>query len=166
MRRQTTKDIELSGRKWRLAKVDPITGTFLASKLISRVAHLGVAIMAGVKDPVVIFQAVSEAMGSYSKAELFDIINEALSVVSEVQLVEVTGAEGSVPVKRADGSWNPAVEGLNEDLLTVIALTAHSLIFSVIEPFFDQDTVKATVSSFQGFDLSTVLASMNGPTDQ
>jgi tail assembly chaperone len=148
-KRESHKDIALSGRTWRIRKFDPLMGSFVATRLIGKIGTILASVAGGaVSSEAAIATAVSEAIGSFPKAEFMELQLDALSVVGEV--TALNGTEVVLPVKLASGAWG--VEGLNDDLLTVMALVTHSLIFN-ISPFFDGGALKSVMTSFQGLTL-------------
>lgn len=147
MIRETQKDITLSGRKWRIKKFSAMVGSYICLKILSKISHIVVGMIGGeLKDPAIIASAISNELGSLSKSELFDIQRECLSVCSEIQVV--AGVDAPIPVFTEDGKWG--VANLETDVLTVMALTVHTLIFN-LSPFFDVSVLKEAFGSFPDF---------------
>jgi len=148
-KRETFKDIELAGRKWRIKKFDALTGSYISAKLIGKLGAILASVASGnVSNQAAIATAVSEALSSMSKSEFIELQIDALSVTGEI--TAVAGTEATLPVKLATGAWG--VEGLEDDLITVMALVIHSLVFNV-SPFFDGNALKSALESFKDLTL-------------
>lgn len=160
-KRETHKDIDLAGRTWRIRKFDALTGSYVAAKLMGKLGAILAGIAGGgVNNPAAIATAISEALSSMSKTEFLDLEADALSVVGEV--TALSGQEVVLPIRLASGAWG--VPGIEDDLLTVMALVSHSLIFNV-SPFFDGDALKALITSFSWVtSLFNVSTSTDSPT--
>ncbi len=159
-KRETHKDIELSGRKWRIEKFDALTGNFISVKLMSKLAGVLVGIASGeVSDEAVIVVAISQAIGSMGKAEVIELQEDALSVCKEMTMVG--SVETGIPVRTQNRSWG--VADLEHDPLTVMGLVSHSLVFNV-SPFFDESALKAFKESFRGLNLFSVQTSTSSST--
>jgi hypothetical protein len=147
--RQTTSDVEISGRKWRIAMFDPLTGSYIAMKLASKLSGIFMGIAAGkLEDPMTLVMAISQELGSLTRLEFIELQSAALSVISEVTIVG--GVEAPVSIRQSGGTW--AVPGLDTDMVMVLALTAHSLAWN-ISPFFDGNALKQVMESFKGLNL-------------
>jgi hypothetical protein len=163
--REIQKDIILAGRKWRIRKFDALTGSYVAAKLMGKLGAIlaGVA-SGGVSSEIAIATAISEALSSMNKAEFIELQSDALSVVGEVTVITEGGSEVVLPVRIASGAWG--VKDLDTDLLTVMALVSHSLVFNV-SPFFDGNALKSTLESFKWVGtLLSALTSTDTPTPQ
>ena len=147
------KTIEISGRRWRIKKFDPLTGSFIALKMMSKISHIAFGIVGGnLTDKIVIANSVAAELGSFSKQEFIEIQLECLHVVSEVKMVDEK--EMLIPAKTPEGQW--AASGLEEDALLVMALVSHVLIFNLTS-FFNESALKETAKSFQGLSLFSAL---------
>lgn len=148
-KRETTKDVVLDGRTFRIKKFDALTGSYVAAKLMGKLGVILASVAAGgANSPVAIATAISEALTSLPKAEFMEMQMDALSVVGEVTVLNEMPVV--LPIRQATGAW--AVAGLDDDLVTVMALVTHSLIFN-ISPFFDGNALKAVMESFKGLTL-------------
>jgi hypothetical protein len=140
--RETFKDVEISGRKFRIRKFDAQTGSYIAFKLTTQVLPFGMdAQMGGIV-------GLLSNRKPMSKEEFFELQNDCLKVCSE--LIEKDGAQATLAVMMADGSWG--VDGLESDAMTVIMLTIHSLMFNVTS-FFGEDALKGLTEKLQGLSL-------------
>lgn len=150
---ETEKIIEIAGRKWKIKKFDAMTGSYIALKMMSKISHIAFGIVSGnLTDKIVIANAVSAELGSFSKQEFIEIQAECLHVVNESK--DVDGKEMLIPIKTPEGQW--CVSGLEYDALTVMALVSHVLIFN-LTGFFDEASLKETAKSFQGLSLFSAL---------
>lgn len=144
--RETQRIVKISGRTWKIEKFDALTGSYIAVKMISRLSHIAVGIASGnLSDPSIIAIGISEAVGSLQKSEFFEIQNECLNVVKEIQKVGDKDVEN--PLRLPDGRWS--VSDLESNVLLIMALVTHVLIFN-LTPFFDGNTLKELKDSFEG----------------
>lgn len=131
---ETFKDIEVSGRKWRITKFDARTGSKVVKKLIPIAASLfgdtdiKKVAMSKPEDMNINFASVVFALASMTDDDFDFIQNACLRVTGEA-----LGA-GFTPTLNDNNSFG--VVGLEFDTSTVLALTAHSLVFNVAG-FFD-----------------------------
>jgi hypothetical protein len=130
-KRETTKIVELSGRRWQIGKFDALTGSYVAYQLMFRVLPSVFQFLPGTPEGM---EALKSVQGSQlmSREEFGSLQRDCLSVCAEFKQVGAT--EAAIPVQIASGAWG--VEGLEDDTVTVLALTAHALIFNV-SSFFD-----------------------------
>jgi hypothetical protein len=158
-KREAFKDIELAGRKWRIGKMDPLTGSYLATKLMAKVGHVAVGIASGnVTDQVVMAMAIAQEIGSFSKAEFLEIQMDCLVVCKEIQ--QQQGIDFPLQIIMPDGKWG--VQDLEDDVVTVLALVTHTVIFN-LTPFFDKDRLQEVKDSFKGLKLFDVPLSTSTP---
>ncbi len=146
--RQTFKEIVLSGRSFRIEQMSAMLGVTVAAKIVPHVSHIIMGIMAGeVTDPTVIFMSIVSQIGAFTKAELLELQGDALAVVKEIK--DVAGTPTAFPVRRANGQWES--ENLENDLMTVLALTTHSILWT-LAPFFEDGglKLKEMAATFQG----------------
>lgn len=145
-KKETFKDVEVGGRKWRIGKFDALTGSYILYQVMSGVLPMGIETqMTGMGLP--------KGRGMMSKEDFISLQKECLGVCYE--LVTVGANNNPVPVILSNGAWG--VEGINDDLNIVIALTVHSLLFNLIS-FFDESALKELTESFR--DLPQFNASM------
>lgn len=147
--RPEPKIIELNGKRWKIGFFNPMTGNFIALKMLSKIGHVAAAIASGaVTDKTAIFMEVSQALGSFSQTEFVTIQTEALKVCS--LLVSAGETEVPNPVLLNDGRWG--VDDLESDALTIMALTCHALTVNLL-PFFEGNRLKSIMDSFKGYTL-------------
>ena len=150
MKRETTKDVELAGRKWRIKKFDALTGSYIAYKLLSQMLPGGMDKQLG---------NMPEGRAVMSKEDFVALQKDCLSVVQELKPAGNT--ELPVAVILSNGKWG--VEGLEDDTVTVLSLTIHALVFNVAG-FFDGKALQDLNQSLTGLSLAGALTSTNGPT--
>lgn len=150
MKRETTKDIELNGRKFRIKKFDALTGSYIAFQLLTVMLPGGMDKQIG---------NLPEGRPAMSKKDFIAIQKDCLSVVQEI--VKKENAEFPLNVILESGAWG--VEGLADDTITVLSLTIHALIHNVAG-FFDGNALKDLTKSLTGSSLADALTSTNTPT--
>lgn len=145
-KRETFKDLEVQGKRWRVGKFDALTGSYIAYKLLFQMLPMGMeGQMEGVELPA--------GRATMSKAEFIDLQKDCLSVCSE--LTYVGSQEVAIPIMNQSGRW--LVEGLENDTMLVMMLTIHSLVFNV-SGFFQEGTLQELTTSFQGLNLFSAPA--------
>ena len=164
--RELFKDIELSGRRWRIKKFDPLTGSFVLMKVMNKVAHIVLGALGGTftkEDQNMLAMSVSQSLGDFSKQDLAAIQTDCLRVCSELKFIN-DKEDAPLPVLMNDGRWG--VSGLDDDIITVLALTGHALVFNML-PFFEEGALKQVVESFKSYSFPVdALTSTNLPSDQ
>ena len=139
MKREEYKDVDISDRKWRIEKFDALTGSYIAFTIMTKM----LPVMSGIKSD----DAQAAAMGlmqskvNMTKEEFISFQKDCLSVCSEVQTLP-NGQQIPMPVLSASGSFGPA--GLDKDVITVLALTVHSIMFNV-SGFFDGNALSSVM---------------------
>lgn len=156
--REEFKVIELAGKEWRIGKLDALTGNFLALKLIGKLGHILAGVASGmVADYKVIFMSALTELGNFTEHELYAIQATALSVCCQV--TNVGGQATYLPVRTTDGRW--AVADLGNDVITVLALTAHGVAFNLL-PFFEGEALKQVLESFRSYSIPFALQTSTG----
>ena len=148
--RPTPKTIILSGRKWRIGFFNPMTGNFIALKLLGKVGTIAAAVASGtVLDKTMLFMQISQELSNFNSGEFFELQAESLRVCSDIGPVD--GDE--IPPTQAllsDGRWG--VPELESDPITVMALTCHALTVNML-PFFEGSRLKEVIETFKGYKL-------------
>ncbi|MBG9773568.1 phage tail assembly chaperone [Brevibacillus laterosporus] len=139
------KDVEINGRKFRVRKFPARVGSFMIIKLTAILAPMFAGIKQNLKaksaDDIINMDdiditGVLEQLNNLSEKD-FDYIQEkALSVCYE------TLPAGLTPVLHANGAFG--VEDLEDDTVTVMALTVHALTFNLTS-FFQGSGIKGLV---------------------
>jgi len=127
------KDIEINGRTFRIKKFDARTGSFMLIKITGLLAPLFKNMdLAKLKEAKDISDVNLEALNITGvMSELGNLSENDFSYVQD-KCLRVCGAllpAGYTPLLNGNGSF--AVAELEEDTMTVLALTAHVLIFNV-----------------------------------
>ena len=144
--RETSRIVTVGDRMWKICKFDALTGSYIATKLVSRLSNVAIGVISGeLKDESVIAVAIVNQVGSLSKQEFMEIEAESLHVVKEIKTVGDKDIEQ--PVYLQDGRWG--VEGLEVDALFITALVGHVLLFNLTS-FFDANALKELKNSFTG----------------
>lgn len=152
-RREVNKTIEISGRRWQIGRFDALTGSYIAFKLLTETLP-ALPMPPELQEKLGMMFSPTQKSGSImSKTDFIALQRDCLSVCGEIK--NVGGVETPIPVLMPDGRW--AVDDLENDTVTVIALTLTALVFN-ISSFFEEDALKAlkdTFSTFTLFDAST-----------
>ena len=130
------KDIELNGRKWRIGKFDALTGSYIVYKMMTQLLPMGM-------DAKVVGEERTN-LPAMSRVDFSEIQTECLRVCSEVQ--NVGNVETFLPVLMANGSWG--VADINDDVMTVMALTVHALAHNA-SGFFGEGALKGLSATFK-----------------
>ena len=149
MPRELFKDVEVAGKKYRIEKFTAQMGSYICVKLVGKISGIALAVLEGnLINIQVIAAAVAEQLGEMPKKEFLELQRDALSVCKEFQMVGDQPAW--LPVMAPDGKMStPDLEG---DIMSVMALTTHALVFNV-SPFFDAEEWKGVSASFPGLNL-------------
>ena len=125
-KRETFRNIELNGRKWRVEKFDALTGSYLAYQLINLALPPMIGkLLANSGIPV----GGDHSGRVMSKQEFMEFQKDCLRVCFEILPAR------NAPVIAENDNWG--VEELEKDLSTVLMLTVHVLIFNV-QSFFEE----------------------------
>jgi hypothetical protein len=147
--RETSKIVQISGRRWKIEKFDALTGGFIASKMISKLTNVVIGVMSGnLKEPAIIGMAIANEIGSFSRQEFSEIQGICLEVVKEVTGVD--GKDIESPIRMPDGRW--LIKELENDGLLIMGLVTHVIVFN-LTGFFDVSALKELKDSFQGLTL-------------
>lgn len=148
------KDVEINGRKFRIKKFNALTGSFMLMKitgiLAPLVSNLDLGKLTNVKDPSEVdvstlnISGIMSSLGSLSEEDFSYVQEKSLKLCSEVL------PSGLTPVLNENGSFG--VIGIEEDTMTVLALTVHALVFNV-KGFFSGSPLESLV----GGALTTFL---------
>ena len=134
------KYIELGGRKWVIGKFDALTGSYIATKLMSSALPSGMEKqMEGVPLP--------KGRSFMSREEFMELQIECLKVCYEDLKA------GKAPVMGANNAWG--VADVDDDMVLVMSLTIHVLIHNVAG-FFEEGKLQDLIGSFKGMSLAGV----------
>jgi hypothetical protein len=153
IKRETHKIVEIAGRKWRIGRFDALTGSYISFKILTQL--LPMLLDAKDKPDSDMANALASGLMSgkqiMSKDEFLSLQRDCLAICSEI--VTVAGAEAPVAVLLPNGSWG--VADIEFDVMTVMGLTIHALMFN-ISSFFGGNTLKEATAMFQGISLFDV----------
>lgn len=124
MKRETFKDIEIQGRKFRVLKFDPWTGSWLAFSLMTNLLPFGIERMAGVSG------LPGRPMMNKESFLAFEL--DCLKFVQEFITINGVFANDPIPIVMESGSFVSEM-----DTVLLVTLVGHALAFNV-QSFFDQ----------------------------
>jgi hypothetical protein len=147
-KKESSKIVEINGRRFKFNRMDALTGSYVATKLLSKLSSVAMAIVAGAVDDMnLIAIEIAREISSLNKNEFFELEMDALGVVDELK--NVTGMDDAIPIRHSGGTW--AVEGIKDDIVLLMPLVVHSIMFN-LSPFFDGDALKRVIGTFQGLN--------------
>ena len=139
-KRETFKDIEVNGRKFRIKKFDALTGSYVLYTVLTQLLPAGIIQqISGLTDAM---QSTAEPI---SKEKFIDLQKDCLKMCSEI--IPAGDVIAPMPIMLADGRWG--IDGIENDILLVLALTVHVLRYNV-EDFFADDALTGLVASITG----------------
>lgn len=145
MKREVSKDIEVSGRRWRIEKFNALTGSYICIKLMAKISGIVFAISdKKLSDLPVLITVLTEELSTIAKHEFIDIQRESLMVVKEIQ--NVGGVDAPIPILMPDGKFS--LPDLEYDAITTLALVCHVLAFN-LAPFFEEGVLKGAFGQLQ-----------------
>jgi hypothetical protein len=148
-KREEFKTWEFEGRRWRIGKFDPMTGSYIVYKLMSELLPMGIGQQAGIPAP-------PAGSSSMSKVDFFDMQRDCLSVVAEIL------PAGVAPVMTPNGF---GVQDLDHDAPTVLAMTIQVLIWNA-KDFFTESLLSSFQEEFKSLFPPSMLTSIPGFTPQ
>ncbi len=151
-KREIFKDVEINGRRFRVGKFDALTGSYIAYKLLMEMLPMGLELQMGLTLPT--------NRSAMSREDFTAIQKECLMVCSEITAMK-SGTEMPVQILLASGDWG--CPDLREDVMTVIMLTIHVLVFNV-SSFFEGDALKGFRDKIQALSPFSAQTSMDSPT--
>ncbi len=141
-KRELFKDVEIGGRKWRIGRFDALTGSYITMLVLMQMLPMGL-------DEQVGLGSVGKGRSLMDKKTFFDVQCDCLKVCSEVQTIG--NADAPTLVMLPDGRWG--VGGVENDSITILALTLHALIFNISD-FFQEGALNDLTNTFQGLGLN------------
>jgi len=147
------KDVEIQGRTFRIKKFPALVGSFMIVKVASIIAPLFRGVNLGKfkegakEDALEGFDIIGmiEKLSDLTEKDFRYVQEKSLGVCYEVL------ASGISPVLNENGSFG--VIGLEEDTMTVLALTAHAVMFNMN-------------SVFQGSPLASLVGGLLNSSQQ
>jgi hypothetical protein len=150
MERENFKNIEISGRKWRIEKFDALTACYLAYQLMAQAMPMGL----GKQIPGM---PANDGAKIMSEVEFKALIKKCLGVCYEILPAR------NAPVINPNGSWG--VLGVENDPVLVIGLLIHAITFNV-QGFFDGGALTELKASLADIKLFNASTSTNSSTPQ
>jgi len=135
-KRETFKEIEIKGRKFRINKFDALTGSYIAYTLMNEVLPMGLNMKAGIPMPKNSTKMTKEAFSELQK-DCLRVCGEMLDA-------------GFAPVIDENGNWG--VNDLEYDTATVLNLTIQVLV-SNVSSFFDESLLRSLTETFSDTSL-------------
>lgn len=123
--REEFKAVEISGRKWKIKKFDALTGSYVAYQLLMQALP-----MSGLSS---VLGGLPKDRPLMPREDFLALQRDCLGLCFE--MTALNGVPVDMPVLMQDGRW--AVDGLEHDTATVMALTVQALSFNV-SSFFEQ----------------------------
>lgn len=123
--REDFKAVEISGRKWKIKKFDALTGSYVAYQLLMQALP-----MSGLSS---VLGGLPKDRPLMAREDFLALQRDCLGLCFE--MTTLNGVPVDMPALMQDGRW--AVDGLEHDTATVMALTVHALSFNV-SSFFEQ----------------------------
>jgi hypothetical protein len=140
--RETFKDVDVRGRKFRINKFDALTGSYVIYTVLTQVLPMGMGKkVAGLEE--------SSNLPAMTKEKFRELQMDCLRVCSEIK--PAGNSIVPVPVLMADGRWG--IEDLENDSTMVMALTIQALGYNV-QSFFEGDALTLFKDMFQSLNAS------------
>ena len=138
---EKTKDIEIEGERYQLCRMNPRTGSWIVAQLCTR-------LLPGIIETKL--ASVFQGSGMSLPAGREQITEQEFHNLQDHCLLACKWYDPKagvpIPILTQDGRF--AVPALEDDLLTVMTLTAHVLIFNVA-PFFAKGRIETMGGTFQ-----------------
>lgn len=152
-KRETSKIVELSGRKFKIEKFDALTGSYIAFTLFEKIMPMGLGKKLGIDDTLK--NAPGRAL--MTRQEFKQLQLDALSIVSEIL------PAGTRPVIDEAGHWG--VNDIDRDTALVLMLTIHALAFN-ISGFFGAGGLSELKAGLSDLLPANMQTSTDLPTGQ
>jgi Phage tail assembly chaperone protein, TAC len=159
--RELTKDIELEGIRYQLRKFDARTGSWIAvqiaSYLLPSAVETAVLENAAKTDGggIVVPEGFQKNKRQMTETEFHNIQDHCLAVVSRYE------GPNPLPVPIVHGSGRWAFPEMENDFITVLALTAQVLLFNM-KSFFEDGRMERLMASILDGTKSFAEASSIG----
>jgi len=145
-KRETFKDVEIGGRKWRIGRFDAMTGSYITMLVLMQMLPMGL-------DEQVGLGSIGKGRSLMDKQTFFDVQADCLKVCSELQTI----GDNTAPIRVMldDGRWG--VGGVEDDVTVILALTVHTLIFNISD-FFQEGALNDLTKTFSDLSSSNAKA--------
>ena len=134
---EKTTDVIIGEYRYQIGRMTPQVGCWIAMQLMTKM------LPAGMDDKVVTGTLPVKRSSELSEDEFMSIQRHALNVVNRYS--PVGSNEVPQPIMKGDRF---TFQDLNLNIVTVMALTLHSLLFN-IAPFFSEDALKTLMGSLK-----------------
>ncbi|RKN75000.1 phage tail assembly chaperone [Paenibacillus ginsengarvi] len=149
------QDVEINGRKFRVKKFDAMTGSFMLFKVTGLLAPLfGGVDLTKLTDEASAASFLKTVNISSMLSGLGELSEKDFSYVQEkcLQVCEELLPAGPAQVLNKQGAFG--VMDLEDDTITVLALTAHTLIFN-LKGFFQGSPLASFLGGLKGTSLQS-----------
>lgn len=140
--RETFKDVDIAGRKFRINKFDALTGSYIIYTVMTQILPMGMGKKIDGLDE-------SSSMPIMSKEKFREIQIDCLKACSEIK--PAGNSIAPMPIMMSDGRW--ASEEYENDAPLVMALTVQVLGYN-IQNFLEGNALKLFTDSFQSLNFS------------
>ena len=150
MKKNDFKEVMIGEQKYRVTRFTAETGSWIAFKVLMSALPAGIDASLPIPLP--------KGRDVMSKADFLDIQRECLRVcfsVTDDNLVN--------PLMTADGRYTDPE--ISHDMVLVIALTVHTLLFNIM-PFFEEGQLAKLTGAFASLIPSDAPMSTSSPSDQ
>jgi hypothetical protein len=137
------KDVEINGVRYQVGRMTARTGSWILAQIFTKIMPATVEGNLGFDLP--------GGRSEMSEEEFHNLQDHCLAVCSRYEeLPPGSGRETAMPIMASPGVF--AVKELEYDLVAVLGLTIHALVFNVA-CFFDGDALTSILESFRGLSL-------------
>lgn len=136
--RETYKDIEISGRNFRIHKMTPDIGGYVCLKVIGMITPIFNSInikssdienIGGILEKINLTQTITSLILELKESDFRMIQSKCLESCSEVLPGNIT------PVRRSNGTWGAI--GIESNAPLALALTMHAIVYNVSDFFVE-----------------------------
>lgn len=150
------KDVTINEQKFQIGRLSARDGSWILLQVMTKMMPPAIAsrLNFGLLD-------TSTKRSEMSAAEFHEI--QDLCIAACRRYEKVGTVETPMPIMARPGVF--AIAELENDIVTILALTVHVLLFN-ISCFFDGKALSQVLDSFQDLNLPDALTSMNFSSDQ
>ena len=143
MSRETSKVVEIQGRKFEIKKFDAFTGGYIIFQLFEKFMPMGLENKIPIQNSS-LNEMLPQGRTSMTKVEFISFVKDCLSAVGEVLPAR------TAPIINPNGTWG-ILDIQNNTLLTML-LVINVLVFNVSD-FFSEDGLKELKQAMQSISL-------------
>ena len=137
---KVTKEVTLGENVYEINPFTPRVGSWILAQVLTKIFPSAIESQLGIDN--------SMKKTEMSEEEFHNIQDHCLAVVK--RFVDVGGNRVAMSIMKDKERF--AMPDLEYDLITVMALTVHVLLFNIV-PFFDADRLKSVLQTFQDSPL-------------